>query len=363
MKKFTLLFMAILLFGCAKSAEKPQSTKKLILTSIEPQANIVKYLVDTSKIEVKFVLPAGLSPASFNLKPSDAVLISKGDYYIRCFVPFEVAAWENITSINKNMLTMHSLSTVLQKSAHHHHHQHDAEGVRGENLENNGHHIEHNGHNHDHEQDTDSVNSKNFADNGHHIEHKGHNHADEHDKIEHKAEKEQKIAEKSDDKHFGYDPHYWLSIKKNIEFTNLVASFIIKNKIDDSLSVCNKRDSLLAKLNHIDSLWSAKFAQVSNKNFAIFHPNLSYFAQDYNLGQFSLEVDGKTMNPSIMKAFKDVVETNKINTLFFQQEFDKEISESVAQKISLKAIPINTLNGELFSLIDLLYNQVYKSLK
>jgi len=285
--KNKMLILILLVFTISCSNNK-KNDEFLILTSIEPQAFIIKQLVDTNKIMVKSLLPSGLNPAQFTLRPSDVILISKADVYIRNFVPFEVTSWGNIMSLNKNMKVMNSTKDILK-------------------------------------------------------------------------EKKEKNLDETDD--LGYDPHYWLSIRKNIEFINKFSKFITDKKMVDFTKFNNKKELLLTKLKLMDKFWSDKFSKINNRSFIIYHPNLGYVADDYDLSQYPLEVDGKSITPFVIKKTIDIVEKYKIRTIFFQKEFDSDKSISLAHSIGIDAVAINTISGNWFNLINTLYNQLYESLK
>ena len=58
---------------------------------------------------------------------------------------------------------------------------------------------------------------------------------------------------------------------------------------------------LIEELDSVDLKIETILSKSTNRQFAIFHPSLSYFARDYGLQQLSLEQNGKSMAPRTMQ--------------------------------------------------------------
>ena len=78
------------------------------------------------------------------------------------------------------------------------------------------------------------------------------------------------------------------------------------------------------------------------KKFIIYHPALSYFANDYGLEQISIEKDGKEPAADYMKRLVSQAKEAGIKTIFVQKEFDLSLIKSFADEVGATIEPINT---------------------
>ena len=93
----------------------------------------------------------------------------------------------------------------------------------------------------------------------------------------------------------------------------------------------------------IDYVLTEKLKDVPNRQFAIFHPSLSYFARDYGLRQLSLEQIGKEMTPLTMQRAIEEAVVNGVTTVFIQNEFNPGQVETFAKEIDAQIVVINPL--------------------
>ncbi|MDR2956373.1 MAG: zinc ABC transporter substrate-binding protein [Prevotella sp.] len=144
--------------------------------------------------------------------------------------------------------------------------------------------------------------------------------------------------------HIGGDPHTWSSVKS--------AKTIVENMYKALLETDNKNEAdytknyneLIREINETDSIIRSYLDQSDSKAFIIYHPALSYFADEYGLMQYSIEYEGKNPSPSQLKELIDKAKAEKIKVVFIQEEFDTKNAETVAKEIGGKTIPINLLS-------------------
>ena len=77
--------------------------------------------------------------------------------------------------------------------------------------------------------------------------------------------------------------------------------------------------------------------------FLIYHPALTYLADDYGLQQVAIENEGKEPNPAHLKHIIDLAKEKNIRIIFIQSQFDKNNALSVAKEIGGEVIPIDPL--------------------
>lgn len=142
--------------------------------------------------------------------------------------------------------------------------------------------------------------------------------------------------------HGGVDPHFWLSAHNynamaTAAYTELVAAYPNKKEQYE-----RNYKALVASIDSIDADAKNKFAAVKQKKFIIYHPALTYFANDYGLIQIAIEKDGKEPDAGHIKSLVTIAKKEGIKTIFVQKEFDMSIIKSFASEINAKIEPINT---------------------
>jgi len=95
------------------------------------------------------------------------------------------------------------------------------------------------------------------------------------------------------------DPHIWTS-PENIK---IIALHVMKSlsKFDKKNALYYKKnyDNFIIKINKTDKKIKQILGKVKkNTKFMVFHPAWGYFAKEYNLVQFPIEIQGKSPKPS-----------------------------------------------------------------
>lgn len=146
--------------------------------------------------------------------------------------------------------------------------------------------------------------------------------------------------------HGGIEPHIWMSaINAKIIASNIFRELVLllpgeeegmqKNHIEFQ----NELDSLHRKI-------SVHMQTIGQRNFLIFHPALSYFSRDYDLHQYSIEIEGKTPSPAHLKRLTDLSLEKDITTIFVQSQFDKRHAEILAGEVNAEIVQFNPLDEQ-----------------
>lgn len=144
--------------------------------------------------------------------------------------------------------------------------------------------------------------------------------------------------------HGDCDPHTWSTPKS--------ASMICKNMYNAMIEADpDNRDYYLSNyiklektIQHTDSVISHYLNQASSRSFIIYHPALTYFADQYNLRQYSIEVDGKNPTPQQLSQLIKEAKKDSVSVVFLQEEFDVKNAETIADELGAKIIRINLLS-------------------
>jgi ABC-type metal ion transport system, periplasmic component/surface adhesin len=146
-----------------------------------------------------------------------------------------------------------------------------------------------------------------------------------------------------DHSHKGIDPHTWSSPPE--------AMIIVENMYHALLKL-DPENAAVYEQNHTQLRQEIEdthhtllnILHDAQKEFIIYHPALSYFARDYDLVQYPIEIDGKEPSAIQIKALIDTAQEKNIKTVFIQEEFDKKNAELIAQETYCRLVVIHPLS-------------------
>jgi zinc transport system substrate-binding protein len=144
--------------------------------------------------------------------------------------------------------------------------------------------------------------------------------------------------------HHGADPHTWASPKQALIIARNMQEALLEIDPDNAAVYQANLEKLLNEINETDQTIRACLERSSQKAFIIYHPALTYFARDYGLTQYPIEMDGKEPTPEQMKRLVDLAKGENIKTIFIQQEFDQKNAETMARETGCRLVIINPLS-------------------
>jgi zinc transport system substrate-binding protein len=152
------------------------------------------------------------------------------------------------------------------------------------------------------------------------------------------------------------DPHIWTS-PWNVK--------IISRGIFEALSARHPEQKalfepnlnrIISEIDSLDKYLRQKIDGAVRNTFMIYHPALAYFAADYHLEQYTVELEGKSPSPAQMKRIIDFARAENIRTIFIQSQFETARAEAIAREIEAKVEAIDPLAynwlEEMYSLGD-----------
>jgi len=148
--------------------------------------------------------------------------------------------------------------------------------------------------------------------------------------------------------HESVNPHIWMSPKN---------ARIISRNIFEALSdrypgyrtaLTDNYDAFMLKLDTLENYISGALQGHKGAAFLIYHPALSYFARDYGLREYPLELEGKSPSPAHMKYLADLAEREHIKIIFLQMQFDQHNAMALAAETGAEIIQINPLDPDWY---------------
>ncbi len=144
--------------------------------------------------------------------------------------------------------------------------------------------------------------------------------------------------------HSGTDPHIWSSpASAKVMIQNMYNALVEFDKDNKEYYETNY-NKLIATVDSTDQVIKSYIDKAANKSFIIYHPALSYFANEYGLTQHSIEKDGKSPTPTQLAEMIDNSKKEGVKTVFIQKEFDVKNAETIAKSINARTFTINLLN-------------------
>ncbi len=262
------------------SCGQKESSERIITVTIEPQRYFAEQLVD-SLFEVHTMVPPGVSPETYDPSPVEMTKLSASEIYFRIgSIGFETAWMDKIIENNPDLKVFDNSKGV-------------AYIVSGENEHYEGKHEHEETHFHGHD---------------------------------------------------GIDPHIWTSPKQVcLIVENMYDALVEVDKFNEEIYTRNLA-KIERKITETDSIVTALIDHSKNKSFIIYHPSLTYFARDYGLTQYCIEIGGKEPTPVQLKQLIEVSRIKNIKTIFIQKEFDEKNAEIIAKETGCKLVSIDPLN-------------------
>jgi zinc transport system substrate-binding protein len=281
MRDFLIFFSILMLFlmiGCTPQQTSKNSNTLKIAVSILPQ----KYFVEKiggNLVDVITLVPPGVSPHSFEPKPSQMVELSQCRLYFTIGIDFETAWYDRLTSASKQLKfipTDTGIEKIVSSDEHHDHGEEHKSGQSGE--------------------------------------------------------------------HSRFDPHIWLSPELVKQQTGIIYDALVAA---DSLHKDIYRVNCANFLKEIGTLQEEirriREGCPQDHGFMIFHPAWAYFAREFNLTEYPVEIDGKEPSPKDLVNLVTFAKEKNIKTIFIQPQFSPQTALQIAKEIGGSTIEVNDL--------------------
>ena len=285
--KQTSILITILSFFLLTACVTKQVNEAVVTVTIEPQRYFAEKIAG-DKFKINCVVPAGQSPETYDPTPQQMIQIGRSLAYLRIGpIGFEQAWMDKIRENNPKLQvfdTSEGMNLLTDTEDDDHAHEHGT---------------------HDHDA---------------HAGEEAHHHH-----------------------HGGVDPHIWSSIAgvKAVAWNTLNA-FIALDP-DNTEYFWQNYNKLVDEIDKTNTEIKQLLDPLTDRTFIIYHPALTYFANEFNLTQLCIEMDGKEPSPAQLKRLVETARANNARVVFIQQEFDQKNAELIAKETGCKLTVINPL--------------------
>lgn len=140
------------------------------------------------------------------------------------------------------------------------------------------------------------------------------------------------------------DPHIWTSIQGAKTIAKNILDAVIELDPDNQSIYKEKYQALTDEITKTDETLKKLLEPLHGTSFIIYHPALTYFANEFGLHQLCIELDGKEPSPAQLKKLVDTANESKAKVVFIQKEFDQKNAELIAKETGCKLEQINPLD-------------------
>jgi zinc transport system substrate-binding protein len=139
------------------------------------------------------------------------------------------------------------------------------------------------------------------------------------------------------------DPHIWLSpALVRIQSENIAEALI---ELDPEHADAYRANlaAFKAELDELDAEIRERLGGLSNRKFMVFHPSWGYFAEDYSLEMYAIEVGGQEPSSAELTQLVRLAKREGIRVVFAQPEFSTRTAEVIAEEIDGRVLLVSPL--------------------
>ncbi|MCV2876503.1 zinc ABC transporter substrate-binding protein [Rhodobacteraceae bacterium XHP0102] len=328
------------------------------------------------------IIPAGASPHSYALRPSEAAAIEGSDLVF--WVGEDLTPWleDALETLAQNAAVISlgqsdgTTRLPFREGAlfEAHDHDHEEHGHEDHGHEEHGHedhgHEEHGHEDHGHEKhghEDHGHEEHGHEDHGHEKHgHEDHGHEehghDDHDHADHDHGHEDH-DDHAGHAHGDFDPHLWLSPYNAQNWLSVIAAQLSASDPDHAgIYAANARDAV-AEMDQLISDIEQALAPVRGGRFVAFHDAYQYFETAFDMpasGAISLG-DAADPSPARISEIQERVRREEITCVLSEPQFDPSLVATVMDGAAAKTAVIDPLGADL-NIGPALYGQMMRNL-
>ncbi|MDC7238350.1 MAG: zinc ABC transporter substrate-binding protein [Sphaerochaetaceae bacterium] len=158
------------------------------------------------------------------------------------------------------------------------------------------------------------------------------------------------------------DPHIWLSPKRVLLMVDVIERELSSLDSENSDFYKANAQSFKDELNQVITKIEDNLSTLKNRNFLVFHPAFSYFAQDFDLNMLSLEEEGKEVTPKSLVEVIDRAKSLGIKNIYYQAEIAAEQSIAYGKELGGEAILLDPLSANYIDNLEIMANTLKENM-
>jgi len=181
-----------------------------------------------------------------------------------------------------------------------------------------------------------------------------HHHEEEHHEEEHHDEEEKSEA--------SYDPHIWLAPSNVKKMGAQILEHLLESMPENEIVLNKNYEKFISDVVETDTdIQKILSDSDQSKGFLVFHPAWGYFAKDYDLSQFSVELEGKEPSPGELVEQLKEARTLGIRNIWIQPQRSSRMANSLAESLGGKLIVMDPLSTDWSNTLKKAAREVAKS--
>lgn len=157
------------------------------------------------------------------------------------------------------------------------------------------------------------------------------------------------------------DPHLWLSLSRGGQIVASVSEALRRTYPFLATTIDANSDRLILKMEYKYEEVLRRIVDSGIRGFALYHPSLNYYADDYNICYLALEDMGKSPVPQTVKKIIEVSEDLGVKTVFVQDGFPQRDLNTLSDAINARLTPFDPMGYDVIETIDNITNSLVKN--
>ncbi|NCN51119.1 MAG: hypothetical protein CO156_02440 [Candidatus Pacebacteria bacterium CG_4_9_14_3_um_filter_40_12] len=148
------------------------------------------------------------------------------------------------------------------------------------------------------------------------------------------------------------DPHTWLSPRLMIQQLPSIVMALQKIDPDYTDRYVQNAVTVVAELEKVSADLHEMLDKHWGRSFLVYHPAFGYFAQEFNLTQRFIEIEGKEPSATQIKDSLQLVASEQISAIYLEKQFSTRTAESLAQELQVPIEYVNPLSSDYFGTLQ-----------
>ncbi|WP_424933395.1 zinc ABC transporter substrate-binding protein [Amaricoccus macauensis] len=319
--------------------------------------------------EPELLLPAGASPHSYSMRPSEAATVQ--DAAVIFWVGENLSPWmvdpletlprteEIVELANSPGMRQLPFRESADFGTEHNHNGHDEHAHDDHEHEEHAHddheHEEHAHDDHEHEEHAhdDHEHEEHAHDDHEHEEHAHDDHEHEehaHDDHEHEEHAHEEAGhDHHGHDHSGMDPHVWLDPMNAVVMADVMAGTLAEADPENAELYAQNAEAFADEIAELVDANTAELAAVAGKNFVVFHDAYHYYEARFDVeasGAISFS-DATAPSAARLTEIQETIEDLDVTCVFAEPQFDDSLVQTVIDGTNAKSGILDPLGSSL----------------
>jgi len=143
---------------------------------------------------------------------------------------------------------------------------------------------------------------------------------------------------------YGKDPHIWTSPKNVKIIAENIKEALCEFDTENCEYYTKNYEKFISKISRLQNEIKEILKNVKEgSRFMVFHPSWGYFAKEFHLIQFPVEIEGKSPKPKTLVKIIKTARKENIKVILTSPEFSQKSAKVIAKELGIKVVKITPL--------------------